>query len=86
MKIFAVTLAIATVAALPVAAEQVALEQCVLSKVERLGISPDLAYKTCQRDSIVNCIKKLSLLVIVQSVILNYIENMEKPSTIAKIR
>ena len=59
MKIFAVTLAIATVAALPVAAEQVALEQCVLSKVERLGISPDLAYKTCQRDSIVNCIKKL---------------------------
>ena len=58
-RLLAFSLSVGTFAALPVAADQVALEQCVLSKVERLGISPDLAYTTCQRSSIVECIKNL---------------------------
>lgn len=58
-NIIALSLSFGTFVALPVAADQVALEQCVLSKVEKFGISPDLAYKTCQRASIVGCIKNL---------------------------
>ena len=58
-RLLVVTFSVTSLAALPVVADQVALEECVLSKTERLGISPELAYKTCQRASIVECIKNL---------------------------
>ena len=58
-RLLAATLALSTLGALPAAANEALIEQCVIKKVEKLGISPDLAYTSCQRSSIVDCIKSL---------------------------
>ena len=58
-RLLATAIALSTLGALPAAANEVLIEQCVIRKVEKLGISPDLAYTSCQRASIVDCIKSL---------------------------
>ena len=58
-RLLASAIALSTLGAVPAVASEVLIEQCVIRKVEKLGISPDLAYTSCQRASIVDCIKSL---------------------------
>ena len=58
-KRLAAILAFSALGAVPVAANEALIEQCVIRKLEKLGISPDLAYTSCQRASICDCIASL---------------------------
>lgn len=58
-RLLAAILAFSALGTLPAVANEVLIEQCIIKKVKKLGISPDLAYRSCQRSSIVDCIKSL---------------------------